>query len=54
MSIRTRIRYHTQWKRHRLTILNLTVCRWRGHRWGRIATDFLGVCDRCCRDWEPS
>ena len=53
MSVRTWVRFHTQrrFKMHRLTILNRTVCRWRGHRWERLATEWLGCCDRCFRDW---
>ena len=54
MSIRSRARYHAQWKRHWLTILSLTVCPLVGHRWGLITTDLLGSCDRCFRPFEPA
>jgi hypothetical protein len=55
MTLRSRWKFHTQrgMKMHRLTLLNLTVCRVRGHRWGDIATGMLGVCDRCFRDYDP-
>ena len=53
MSVRLWLGFHVQrrFKMHRLTLLNRTVCRWRGHRWGEIATEFLSACDRCFHHW---